>query len=119
MSNPHLLYAGTPILYYGDEIGMLQSPTNAASTPMQWTSDSKTAGFTTSKKGPATPLAPGSESYNVQMQRALGADDDNLEVVQQVFKLRQEPSVAWGKIFESSMDNQIYSFLRQAQGFPA
>lgn len=112
------LLPGTPILYYGDEIGMLQSPTNNASTPMQWTSDSATAGFTSSSKGPAVPLAPSSETFNVQMQRALGSDHTKLDLVEELMELRQEPSVAWGKIFESSMDNQIYSYLRQAQGFP-
>lgn len=97
---------------------MLQSETNGASTPMQWTSDSKTAGFTSSNKGPVIPLAPSAETYNVQMQRALGAEDDHLDLLEAAMKLRQEPSVAWGRMFESSMDNQIYSFLRQAEGFP-
>ena len=97
---------------------MLQSPTNNASTPMQWTSDSATAGFTSSSKGPAVSLAPSSETFNVQMQRALGSDHTKLDLVEELMELRQEPSVAWGKIFESSMDNQIYSYLRQAQGFP-
>ena len=97
---------------------MLQSPTNGAATPMQWTSDSLTAGFTSSLKGPVVPLAPSSETFNVEMQRALGADHNNLDLVNETMKLRQEPSITWGKIFESSMDNQIYSFVRQAEGFP-
>ena len=97
---------------------MLQSADNSSATPMQWTSDSITGGFTTSKKGPFIPFAPEHGTFNVQVQRALGADHNNLDVVEHVMKLRQEPSFAWGKIFESSMDNEIYSFLRQAEGFP-
>ena len=109
---------GTPVMYYGDEIGMLQPADNVTATPMQWTSDSKTGGFTTSKKGPFIPFAPFHDRHNVQVQRALGADHNNLETVEHVFKLRKEPSIAWGKIYESAMDSQIYSYLRQAEGFP-
>ena len=65
---------------------MLQPATKNSSTatPMQWTGDSKTGGFTTSKKGPLVPFAPQHSTFNVQVQRALGADHNNLDVVEQV-----------------------------------
>ena len=54
-----LSFPGTPILYYGDEIGMGDNiylgDRNGVRTPMQWNSD-RNAGF--SKRRPRTPLLP-------------------------------------------------------------
>jgi len=111
------LLPGTPCLFYGDEIGMLDGKNGTSITPMQW-SPNANAGFTTSKKGPFIPLAPKHSTYNVLVQKSLGTDQKQLDVFTKVMKLRQEPSIIWGRIFESKMDSHIYSYLRQAEGFP-
>jgi glycosidase len=61
---------GTPFVYYGEEIGMTGTkPDERIRTPMRWTADPATAGFTT-----GTPWQPLSEddaaSINVEAQAA-------------------------------------------------
>jgi maltose alpha-D-glucosyltransferase/alpha-amylase len=69
--------AGTPVLYYGDEIGMGDDPTlpdrHGIRTPMQWTSGSN-AGFSTAPENrlclPVVTHGPyGPPSVNVEAQR--------------------------------------------------
>jgi maltose alpha-D-glucosyltransferase/alpha-amylase len=76
-----LSFPGTPILYYGDEIGMGDNvylgDRNGVRTPMQWTSD-RNAGF--SRVNPAKLYSPvimdpvyGYESINVEAQQTESA----------------------------------------------
>jgi maltose alpha-D-glucosyltransferase / alpha-amylase len=76
-----LSFPGTPILYYGDEIGMGDNvylgDRNGVRTPMQWTSD-RNAGF--SRVTPARLYSPvimdpvyGYESVNVEAQQTESA----------------------------------------------
>jgi maltose alpha-D-glucosyltransferase/alpha-amylase len=72
-------FPGTPILYYGDEIGMGDNiylgDRNGVRTPMQWSAD-RNAGF--SRATPARLYSPvimdpvyGYESTNVEANRAI------------------------------------------------
>jgi maltose alpha-D-glucosyltransferase/alpha-amylase len=76
-----LSFPGTPIIYYGDEIGMGDNvylgDRNGVRTPMQWTSD-RNAGF--SRATPAKLYSPvimdpvyGYESVNVEAQQSESA----------------------------------------------
>jgi maltose alpha-D-glucosyltransferase / alpha-amylase len=78
MNSILLSFPGTPILYYGDEIGMGDNvylgDRNGVRTPMQWTSD-RNAGF--SRVSPARLYGPvvmdpvyGYESINVEAQQS-------------------------------------------------
>ncbi|MBI3759946.1 MAG: alpha-glucosidase C-terminal domain-containing protein, partial [Deltaproteobacteria bacterium] len=71
-------FPGTPVLYYGDEIGMGDNiylgDRNGVRTPMQWTAD-RSAGF--SRANPAKLYSPvildpvyGYEAVNVEMQQS-------------------------------------------------
>jgi maltose alpha-D-glucosyltransferase / alpha-amylase len=92
---------GTPVIRYGDEIGMgdnLDLPErNCARTPMQWSTEPN-AGFTESDK-PVLPVIDkgpyGYEHVNVAVQRR----DPNslLNWSERIFRMRKEvPEVGWG-----------------------
>jgi maltose alpha-D-glucosyltransferase/alpha-amylase len=93
---------GTPVLRYGDEIGMgenLRLPErNRARTPMQWSGE-RQGGFTKSEK-PILPLisggAYGFEHVNVAQQRR---DPDSLmNWMERMIRMRKEaPEVGWGE----------------------
>jgi len=92
---------GTPVLRYGDEIGMGDNlhllERNCARTPMQWSTESS-AGFTKSKK-PCTPVISdgqyGFQHVNVAAQRR----DPNsmLNWMERIIRMRKEvPEIGWG-----------------------
>src|ERR1700751_778430 len=92
---------GTPVLRYGDEIGMgddLNLPERVATrTPMQWSTEPH-AGFTKSDR-PVVPMVGkgpyGYEHVNVAMQRR----DPNslLNWMERIIRMRKEvPEVGWG-----------------------
>jgi maltose alpha-D-glucosyltransferase/alpha-amylase len=92
---------GTPVIRYGDEIGMgdnLKLPErNCARTPMQWSTEPN-AGFTKSEK-PVLPVISsgpyGFEHVNVAAQRR----DPNslLNWMERIIRMRKEvPEIGWG-----------------------
>jgi maltose alpha-D-glucosyltransferase/alpha-amylase len=92
---------GTPVIRYGDEIGMgddLSLPErNCARTPMQWSTEPH-AGFTESEK-PCSPIIDegpyGYEHVNAAKQRR----DPNsmLNWTERIMRMRKEvPEVGWG-----------------------
>ena len=93
---------GTPVLRYGDEIGMgdnLRLPErNCARTPMQWSTEPQ-GGFTKSEK-PILPVISGGpygfEHVNVAQQRR---DPDSLmNWMERMIRMRKEaPEIGWGK----------------------
>jgi maltose alpha-D-glucosyltransferase / alpha-amylase len=97
-----LALPGTPVLRYGDEIGMgdnLKLPErNCARTPMQWSAEPQ-GGFTKGNK-PFLPVisggAYGFEHVNVAQQRR---DPDSLmNWMERMIRMRKEaPEVGWGE----------------------
>jgi maltose alpha-D-glucosyltransferase/alpha-amylase len=96
-----LTLPGTPVIRYGDEIGMgdnLKLPERkCARTPMQWSTEPH-AGFTKSER-PATPVIQdgpyGFEHVNVAAQRR----DPNslLNWMERMIRMRKEvPEIGWG-----------------------
>jgi maltose alpha-D-glucosyltransferase / alpha-amylase len=93
---------GTPVLRYGDEIGMgdnLRLPErNCARTPMQWSTEPQ-GGFTKSEK-PILPVISGGpygfEHVNVAQQRR---DPDSLmNWMERMIRMRKEaPEIGWGE----------------------
>ena len=92
---------GTPVIRYGDEIGMGDDLTlperNCARTPMQWSTEPQ-GGFTTNDK-PVVPVITGGpygfEHVNVAQQRR---DPNSLMVwTERIIRTRKEvPEIAWG-----------------------
>ena len=93
---------GTPVLRYGDEIGMgddLELPErNCARTPMQWSTEPQ-GGFTVCKK-PILPVISGGpygfEHVNVAVQRT---DPNSLmNWMERMIRMRKEvPEMGWGE----------------------
>ena len=92
---------GTPVIRYGDEIGMgdnLKLPErNCARTPMQWSTEPH-AGFTKSDK-PVLPVIDagpyGFEHINVAAQRR--DPDSLLNWMERIIRMRKEvPEIGWG-----------------------
>ena len=94
---------GTPVLFYGEEIGMGEQPTIpgrlAVRSPMQWTDDA-TAGFTRAKpRKLLRPLAEGRFgplAVNVAAQRR--DPDSLLNWMERVTRRRRDtPELGWGE----------------------
>lgn len=96
-----LTLPGTPVLEYGDEIGMgddLSLPErNAVRTPMQWSSEPH-GGFTAADTPALPPIAKGPYAFtrvNVAQQRR---DPNSLmNWMERVIRMRKQmPSIGWG-----------------------
>ncbi len=92
---------GTPVIRYGDEIGMGDDLTlperNCARTPMQWSTEPN-AGFTKSKK-PITPvISEGPYGFNHTNVAAQRRDPDSLlNWMERMIRMRKEvPEIGWG-----------------------
>jgi maltose alpha-D-glucosyltransferase/alpha-amylase len=92
---------GTPVVRYGDEIGMGDDPNlperNCARTPMQWSNEPH-GGFTKSDK-PVLPVITGGpygfEHVNAAIQRRFS--DSMLNWTERIIRMRKEvPEVGWG-----------------------
>jgi alpha-amylase len=108
-----LLSPGVPFLYYGEEIGMMGvKPDERIRTPMQWTNDAITAGFT-SADAPWEPLADEGIEFSVAAQ--TGDSSSLLSHYRALIHLRNEyPSLrrgTWTPI--TSANRRVYAFLRQ------
>ncbi|MDP1899580.1 MAG: alpha-amylase family glycosyl hydrolase [Rubrivivax sp.] len=110
----YLLQPGTPFIYYGEEIGQAGVPGLAGDlpirSPMSWTTDPATAGFTTGK--PFRPLAPNRATHNVQVQRA---DPDSIfNFYKAMLGLRNTlPSIARGSFEASFAQGRVAGWQRR------
>jgi maltose alpha-D-glucosyltransferase/alpha-amylase len=93
---------GTPVLWYGDEIGMGErlslKERQAVRTPMQW-SDEHQGGFTTAEE-PIKPLVDsGPFSYQlINVARQRNDPDSLLSRVERMIRMRKEsPELGWGR----------------------
>ncbi len=112
-----LTLPGTPVLRYGDEIGMgddLSLPERTcARTPMQW-SDEPQGGFTTSQR-PILPTISGGpygyEHLNVAAQRR--EPNSLLNWLERMCRMRKEvPEIGWGTFRVLPVDNPAVLALR-------
>ena len=110
----YLLQPGTPFIYYGEEIG--QGGVNTLEgdlpirSPMSWSADPATAGFTTGK--PFRPVAPNVATHNVQSQ--LRDPGSILNFYKAMLKLRNSlPSVAQGSFEGSFAQGLVLGFQRK------
>lgn len=123
-----LTLRGTPTMYYGDELGMvdvdiapdevvdpreLRSPgmglgRDPERTPMQWSSEPN-AGFTDAE--PWLPLAPDVETHNVDRER--DDPDSTLRLYRRLISLRQsEPALAVGDYWPVGAKAPLFGYVR-------
>ena len=86
---------GTPVLFYGEEIGMLENldipGRMSVRSPMQWTSEPH-RGFTTGE--PSRPVAPGDAEVAAQRRDP----DSLLSWMERMIRRRREcPELGWGR----------------------
>jgi maltose alpha-D-glucosyltransferase/alpha-amylase len=93
---------GTPILRYGDELGMGDDLTlperQSVRTPMQWTAD-RHGGFSTAKKTVLPVVSEGPFGYQLVNVADQRRDQDSLlNCTERLIRLRKEcPEVGWGE----------------------
>ena len=113
----YLLQPGTPFIYYGEQIGQAGVPELAATngdfpvrSPMSWTADPATAGFTSGT--PFRPLSPNRASHNLQAQRA---DPNSIyNFYKAMLKLRNTlPSIARGSFEHGFADGLLAGWQRR------
>jgi len=124
MNSLLLSFPGTPIIYYGDEIGMGDNiylgDRNGVRTPMQWTSD-RNGGF--SRADPARLYAPlimdpvyGYEAVNVEAQsRSLSS---LLNATKRLIAVRKS-TLAFGRgsmAFIRPANRSVLAYVRQYEG---
>ncbi len=115
---------GTPVMYYGDEIGMGDNiylgDRNGVRTPMQWTGD-RNAGF--SRADSARLYAPviadpvyGYQAINVEAQERIKTS--LLHWTKRLIRVRQRyPAFAMGKLrFANPENRRVLAFTREWQG---
>ncbi|MDE2275687.1 MAG: alpha-amylase, partial [Burkholderiales bacterium] len=111
----YLLLPGTPFIYYGEEIGLADAVGVAGDaalrTPMSWTADSATAGFSTAT--PYRALSGNAATHNVAAQQA-----DPLSILafyQALLALRNSrPSLAGGSYAWAFASGNVLGFQRAA-----
>jgi maltose alpha-D-glucosyltransferase/alpha-amylase len=99
-----LLYAlpGTPVMWYGDEIGMGElldlDERNPVRTPMQW-ADEPQAGFSTNPDTVRPPAEDGPTGYHRTNVAAQRADPGSLlHKLREMIRVRRAcPEIGWGE----------------------
>ncbi|XP_033742787.1 maltase A3-like [Pecten maximus] len=132
-----LTLPGTPIIYYGEEIGMTDVPytfTESHDTfglrlgedgyrnktrdpersPMQWTSATN-AGFTNDSVHPWLHLSLESPKVNVEVQKTIASGI--LQLYKDLIKLREYPSFETSELEFALVAHDILSYVRHARGW--
>jgi glycosidase len=113
----YLLQPGTPFLYYGEEIGLAGgkglSGDHKLRTPMSWTADAQTGGFTTAE--PFRALSSNVATHNVAAQ--VGDPNSILSFYKSVIALRNSrPSLQKGRYEAPTSTGWVVSFQRVHAG---
>ncbi|MBT8104324.1 MAG: hypothetical protein HKO69_07310 [Woeseiaceae bacterium] len=113
----YILASRNPFAYYGEEVGMASASSlsgdHALRTPMSWTSDTVTAGFTTGT--PFRNLSANVATHNVMDEE--GVSDSLLEHYRALYQLRiSYPALAAGDMTLLSGDGDAVLVLRREQG---
>jgi maltose alpha-D-glucosyltransferase/alpha-amylase len=115
---------GTPVVYYGDEIGMGDNvylgDRNGVRTPMQWTPD-RNAGFSAADAAalyspPVVDPVYGYQAVNVEAQRRLPGS--LLNWMKRIIRVRKEhPVFGRGELEFLHPDNRrVLAYLREGEG---
>jgi maltose alpha-D-glucosyltransferase / alpha-amylase len=108
---------GTPVVRYGDEIGMGENlalpERNCARTPMQWSTEPQ-AGFTSGGKPPLPIISDGPYGYE-HVNAATQRRDPNsmLNWTERIIRMRKEvPEIGWGDFQVISIEDPAVLIMR-------
>jgi len=88
-----MLLQGTPLTYYGEEIGMVDgNGNNAIRTPMQWSADAQ-AGFT---DGSSSWLSVNEDYKDVNVLKAEETENSALKIYREMTNLREDEAILFG-----------------------
>lgn len=109
----YMLQPGVPFIYYGEEIGMANNNSLSGDwklrTPMSWTADTTTAGFTTGK--PFRAVSSNVATNNVAAQ--LGDANSLLSFYKALISMRKaHPALAGGSYDNATANGWTMSFTR-------
>ncbi|VAX40286.1 Trehalose synthase [hydrothermal vent metagenome] len=108
-----LTLPGIPFVYYGEEIGMTGAkPDPDLRTPMQWTEDAATAGFTT-----GTPWRePHTDTATVNVRAQTDDPASLLATYRRLIRLRQEHPDLWRGSFEvlETSDPAVLAYMLES-----
>nr|XP_022331218.1 neutral and basic amino acid transport protein rBAT-like isoform X4 [Crassostrea virginica] len=115
-----MLLPGTPVLYYGDEINMVDLSMSTSETSrkqpmrglMQW-DDTPNGGFTNFST-PWIGIGADHQTNNVKNQSAKG--DSLLSFFKNLTTLRSEDTFRIGDYRPAIVDNSVFSFVREFDG---
>ncbi len=113
----YLLQPGTPFIYYGEQVGQAGVPGMEGDfpirSPMSWTGDARTGGFTRGK--PFRPIAPNVATQNLRAEQAR--PEGILAFYKAMLKLRNShPSIARGSFEGSFAEGLVAGWQRAWQG---
>lgn len=111
---------GTPILYYGDELGIKYEPLQGHEaelnqSPMQWNSEPQ-AGFSNGTD-PVIPLNTDYQKVNVEAQDVAG-EPSHLSIFKTLMDKRKLPAIGLGSQEFPVVNDNIFSLLRVQKGSP-
>lgn len=114
-----MLLGGTPIVLYGQELGLDQM-----SNPlMSWTSERPYGGFSECSVGPCVqrllPLTRNPAKTNVKREEAIGGSrkESLLTLTRRLSKLRQSNSFQYGRLTKgAALSMNLFWFIREAPG---
>jgi len=107
--------AGVPFVYYGEELGMVgRGPHENIRTPMPWTTNRETVGFTT-----GTPWhRPNQDAAKVSIEAETGGADSLLSWYRGLIRLRTQNEVLrhGDLIMTSPHDTRVVAYVRAFEG---
>merc|ERR1711953_324995 len=104
-----MLLQGTPLTYYGEEIGMV----DAARAPMQWSADAQ-AGFT---DGSSSWLSVNEGYKDVNVLKAEETENSALKIYREMTNLREDEAILFGDTNMFVQDN-TFVLSRVKEGNP-
>ncbi|XP_054714167.1 maltase A2-like [Uloborus diversus] len=109
------LAKGTPITYYGDELGLTDLPGEKTQSKitMPWNDDAS-GGFTNGTN--ALSLHPDYAKINVKAQE--NEKQSHLNIYKKLLALRGQPALSFGKQEYPVITNDIFSMIRVRKGSP-
>lgn len=108
-----ILAKGTPIMYYGDELGMMDLENRMSQSAMLWSNETN-AGF--SNGSGSVQVHPDYKMLNVETQEK--DKQSHLNIFKRLLALRGQPALSFGLQEYPVVNNDTFSMIRVRKGSP-